>query len=639
MDLWHGALVDFVRTAGGGAIAGDMTRAFLGAHGALPGTSEVRSWDRSLAALADALRDLADRDVGVVLRSPRRGGAAAEAPVTAVGVSTEYHLPLSGRRIDVLLCGSDGAHRKTAVALELKQWSDVTLAEDDEENVRAAGAEHPHPSRQALDYAEWLAAYHSAFTKEGVRAGAVAWCHHLGAAGRARLHDARFAALLERSPLFGDGEAPGLASFLETQVGSGHGLDVLERVVGGTFAPSATVLARLEEVLRSGGEWHLLGEQRVAHQAIHAEVRRARASRGRRAVLVRGAPGTGKTVIAVQLLADAARLGWCAVHATGGKAFTTTLRSKFRGANGLFVWNWDFRKQPSGSVDLALVDEAHRLRTTSDTYRTPKVKRSDRSQIDEIFDASQVAVFFLDEHQFVRPNEIGTSAMVRAAAAARGIPLREFDLAAQFRCGGCTEYVAWVDGLLGFGPVAPPAWSDRYQVTLAERPEALEEGAAAATARGERARLLAGFCWPWSAPNPDGTLVPDVEIGAWRRPWNRKRDEKKSYSPRTDPYTLWAETDAGRHELGCVYSAQGFEFDHVGVIWGPDLVRRGDAWVAQPQASYDRPVRGAGLEGMQRLVRNAYRVLLTRGTRATAVLCLDAETHAYLRARLEGPRS
>ena len=81
--------------------------------------------------------------------------------------------------------------------------------------------------------------------------------------------------------------------------------------------------------------------------------------------------------------------------------------------------------------------------------------------------------------------------------------------------------------------------------------------------------------------------------------------------------------------MGCIYSAQGFEFDSVGVIWGNDLVWRTDRWVAQPKESRDAPVRNAGPD-MLDLVRNAYRVLLTRGIRETRVLCLDPETRAHL---------
>lgn len=643
MDLWHGSLSQFVRVAGSGAIAGDMARSFVNAYGTPPTASETRSWDASLGALAEAVHRLDRQDVGVALRAsgPSAGGGSVhERLPSEVGVATELQLPLSGKRLDAILCGGDatsGAAR--AVVVELKQWNDVALDSDDGLNVLLGNTEKAHPCRQALDYAELLAEYHSAFTESGTAAESLAYCHGLSPSGRVALRDARFSDLLAKSPLFAAGDEPALEAHLRSRLAGGGGMGVLDRVVAGRFRPSGTVLARLEEVIRSGAEWHLVDEQRVAHQAILAAVRRARAGRGKRCVLVRGAPGTGKTVIAVQLLADGLRLGWSAVHTTGGKAFTTALRSKFRGANGLFAWNLEYRKLPKDALDLGLVDEAHRVRATSDTYRTPKAKRSTKSQIDEILDACRVTVFLLDENQSVRPGEVGTSALVRETAKSRGIPVKEYDLAAQFRCGGSREYVDWVDSLLGFSDGSASAWGDRYALRLVDTPTSLSDAATEAHARGERARIIAGFCWPWSNPRPGGNLVADVKVGAWSAPWNRKRDEKKHYSPKNDPYTLWAETDEGLPQIGCIYSAQGFEFDSVGVIWGPDLVWRSNRWVAQPVESYDGPVKRAGVEEMSRLVRNAYRVLLTRGTRETLLLCLDPETRDHIRASLPGAAS
>jgi DUF2075 family protein len=128
----------------------------------------------------------------------------------------------------------------------------------------------------------------------------------------------------------------------------------------------------------------------------------------------------------------------------------------------------------------------------------------------------------------------------------------------------------------------------------------------------------------------DGQLVDDVSIGDWSRPWNRK-PENKAYRSAKHPYTLWATTDEGLGQVGCVYSAQGFEFDRVGVIWGPDLVWRDDGWVAQRKQTKDPGLRRAKTDDeLRRLMRNVYRVLLTRGMRRTTILCLDVETREHL---------
>lgn len=203
----------------------------------------------------------------------------------------------------------------------------------------------------------------------------------------------------------------------------------------------------------------------------------------------------------------------------------------------------------------------------------------------------------------------------------------------RYDCGGCTEYVQFVDWLLGFHPTPPAWWGGAYGFDLAASPDDLDALRHDAHADGDHARLVAGYCWKWSDPRADGSLLDDVRIdtpaGPWTRPWNRKEAKARSYTPRNHPYTLWADTDDGRHQVGCTYSSQEFEFGHVGVIWGRDLVRRDDGWVAQREHCFDRPVKAKSAD-TPTLLRNADRVLLTRGIRRTRLPCLDDETREHI---------
>jgi hypothetical protein len=640
VDLWHGSLSEFVRNAESGSLPGDMAGQFVKLHRYPPNAAELRSWENSLGALADALRPIRSLDLGVAVGASgpiASASLARDSARSAAGVALEYHLPLTGKRVDVMLTGHDRSGRGSAIVLELKQWSEVDLEDEYATNVRLGDEEHVHPCEQAADYADWLRDYHSAFTSSELDAVPAAYCHNLAPPFDLPLRASRFDALLCRSPLFGRGEEDRLGGFVHEHVGAGDGIRLLDAVIGARFHPSKRVLDNLEAVLQSREEWHLLDEQRLAFNAILDEVRRQQARAGRAAIIVRGAPGTGKTVIAVQLLAASLRLGWKAAHSTGGKAFTTAMRSKFRGAQDLFLWNMNLRKAPPQGLDLLLVDEAHRVRETSDQRFTPRPERGKRSQTEELIDAAKVTVFLLDENQFVRPDEVGASALFLDEAKRKRARTRRYDLAAQFRCGGCAEYVAWVDWLLGFRAERPEPWRERYRVELVDHPGELERLIPEARLAGETARLVAGFCWRWSDPDESGELAPDVVIGNWRRPWNRKADPKKHYKPANHPYTKWAETEEGESQVGCIYSAQGFEFGRIGVIWGKDLAWRGDRWVAQPHESQDRPVKSSS--DMLRLVRNAYRVLLTRGLRGARLLVLDQETRRYLEAALTGVQS
>lgn len=612
MELWHGDLPDFLKGASSKGLAKEMELRFRAIHRRPPGESEYQSWERSLAAFADVV------DSGV--------------RTDDVGVLVEYHLPLSERRIDVMLFGKDESGAPNSVLVELKQWDTADVEDEYALNLMVGNAEHVHPSQQALDYAEYLRDVHSEYVAGALGVFPCSYLHDMPARRGQAVSDARFADLLAESPVFLKGQEAELAGLLGRSVASGEGYPLMQAVRTGTFRPGKKVLDCIEEVIRLDEEWHLLDEQRKAFNTIWAELQRIRNSRERRAaVLVRGGPGTGKSVIAIQVLANALRAGMAAAHATGGKAFTTVLRSKFKKADAVFRWNMNLRNAPPAALDLLLVDEAHRIRETSDTRYTPKAQRNQRSQIDELIDSSRVTVFCLDEHQYMRPDEIGSTELVRSAAAARNISLKEYDLVTQFRCGGSRDYVDWVDELLGFPASGRAAWHGQYDFDVAHDADDLDFYVDGARQGGELTRLVAGFCWKWSEPNDDGTLVDDVLVGDWRRPWNRKPGDRQ-YRPEHHPYTLWATAPEGEEQVGCIYSAQGFEFDRVGVIWGPDLVWRDGAWVGVKKASKDPGLNGASPAQVTRLLRHAYRVLLTRGIRGTKVLCLDEETRQHIDA-------
>ena len=615
MELWHGDLPDFVESTRDRSLVPQMVRKFERIHSSTPSPAEVKSWELSLKAMSDV----------------------ADGQGDDVGVSVEYHLPLSGQRIDVVFTGRDDEGQANALVVELKHWDDVSIEDKYTLNVLVGDAEHLHPSQQAAGYVDFLKDIHGAFVDAHLTGYACAFCHELDRSDGEVLRDPRFDDLLALSPLFQKGDEDALGDYLRRRVGGGEGLDVLDAFRKGRFKPSRKVIDCLANVIQRDERWHLLERQQLAYNAILAQVQRAVDRRKRAAVLVRGGPGTGKTVIAVQLLADVLRMGCSAAHSTGGKAFTTAMRATFRGADKLFIWNMSTRNAVFQELDLLLVDEAHRIRENSDTRFTRARDRNRKSQVDELLDAAKVVVFFLDENQFVRPDEVGRSTLVQDAASALRIPLREYDLATQFRCGGCVEYVQWVDHLLGFRASPPDqGWKDRFRFTIAGDPEELDDLLEHAEASRRSARLLAGFGWKWSDPLKGGGLVDDVRIGTWSRPWNPKRDSRKNYTPENDPYTIWATTDSGRDQVGCIYSAQGFEFDCVGVIWPPDLVWRKGKWVAQKDKSFDKPVKAS--VHMERLVRNAYRVLLTRGLQEVRLLCLDPETTAHLASELKEAR-
>lgn len=133
------------------------------------------------------------------------------------------------------------------------------------------------------------------------------------------------------------------------------------------------------------------------------------------------------------------------------------------------------------------------------------------------------------------------------------------------------------------------------------------------------------------------TIQPDVRVGERSMPWNVESDAKR-LGPGIPKSDFGASDKAGIDQVGCVYTAQGFEFDYVGVIVGPDLVCRpmDGGWVGQRDQSHDRVVRRGVTEAeFTRYVKSTYRVLLTRGLRGCHVYFMDPPTRGFFLSRTE----
>jgi DUF2075 family protein len=359
-------------------------------------------------------------------------------------------------------------------------------------------------------------------------------------------------------------------------------------------------------------------------------------------IVIKGGPGTGKSVIAINLMADLFLKGYNAQYATGSRAFTETLRRIIgpRGASQFKYFN-SYSDAECNEIDVLIADEAHRIRATSYNRFTPKTKRLDTPQIGELMNASKVAVFFIDDNQVVRPGEIGSVQYIKDFAVKSNCKVFEYELEAQFRCNGSDAFVNWVNNTLGIKRTANVIWDqyEEFDFKVFESPAALEKAIIEKVKAGHTGRVTAGFCWDWSNPNPDGTLKNDVIIGDFQRPWNAK-PEARILAPGIPRSNLWAYDLNGINQIGCIYTAQGFEFDYVGVIFGNDLVYDFDEqrWRGHPENSSDSVVKRSKDKFVE-LVKNTYRVLLSRGMKGCYVYFVDKDTERFFKTRTEAPAS
>ena len=404
-------------------------------------------------------------------------------------------------------------------------------------------------------------------------------------------------------------------------------------LVNGRIRPSKALADSLTGLLKGKPEFVLIDDQKEVYEAALTAAKSSSAERPR-VLIIEGGPGTGKTVLALNLLVKLTSLGllgkYVSKNAAPRRVYETKLvgtitRSKF---SHMFTGSGSFIETEPNLFDILIVDEAHRLNEKSGLYGN-----LGENQIKELIDASKCTVFFIDEDQRVTLSDIGSKQAIREFAEAKGAVVEEYNLASQFRCSGSDGYLAWLDNVLGIRPTANDLL-DRsdYEFKVFDTPEALHEAIEARNSLN-KARVVAGYCWPWlSKKDP---MADDIVIGNYRRQWNLSQDG-----------SLWIIADKSIDQVGCIHTCQGLEVDYIGVIIGPDfIVRDGQVTTSPDQRDkHDKSIRGykklskADPELAKRetdlIIKNTYRTLMTRGMKGCYVYCTDQETAEYFRAGL-----
>ncbi len=529
MHLYQGTSEQFIADATQARLANQLADRFLQEFRHKASPSEVMSWRNSLCAMA-SVHQLADlRDQGVLV---------------------ELKLPLSSKRLDVLITGQNPTTGDSAVVVELKQWTHVGRSNiTDCVTIEMGGRErdHLHPSRQVAQYQGYLLDTHPAFTDGGVSLAACAYLHYATHDPMSPLYANGFTDLLATNPSFSGDETDKLATYLDDRVaGPDEGGVILERVANSAFRPHKRLLDHVARVIRNEPVFTLLDEQQVAYNAIMDSVRSAGQNQHKVAFIVAGGPGTGKSVLAVNLVAELASLGLRTIHVTGSKAFTENLRKIVGGrASVLFKYFRDTATVDE-PMDVVILDEAHRIRSVSTSRFTPAKARTGKTQMEDILDSTRVSVFFIDDLQVVRPGETGSTDSIREEAAKRGLEVREFELEAQFRSNGSDSFIRWIDNTLELDRTPQVLWpmDDDFDFRIVGNVRELDHMIRARAGEAATARLVAGFCWPWSDTDDVGGLVPDVRVGDWSMPWNAKSEARK-LGPGIPKSDFWARAKEG----------------------------------------------------------------------------------------------
>ncbi|MCP8970927.1 DUF2075 domain-containing protein [Ectobacillus ponti] len=576
--------------------------------------SELRSWENSLPQMARVLRD-ADlkEDTHVLL---------------------EYKLPSTEKRIDFLIAGQDEQGTKNAVIIELKQWQKAKAAEGDGIVKTFLGGrerETVHPSYQADTYKRYLQNFNeSLYSDSTIRLHSCAFLHnYIMARNGEPLLDTRYGSYLQQAPIYFQFDDRKLAGDIRKLVAKGQGAEIAEAIEHGKIRPSKKLVETVSSLIAGNEEFILLDEQKVAYEKVVTKYDQLKLQRdGKHVILIKGGPGTGKSVIGLNLMSYMLRGDAYVQYITPNQAFREILRKKLVGRSqsvevrDLFRGSAAYVDVPENYFDVLICDEAHRLKE----HGHMKKKIEGENQATQIMRSSRISVFFIDDQQQVSKKDIGSVALLEAEAAKLGAEVHTVELESQYRCSGSGNYIAWLDSLLGYSEEDIQLEGD-FDFRVVSTPQQLVEEIV--DKRG--GRLLAGYAWDWTKNPKDGKLADDVVIEehGFALPWN-------------DPNRIdWAIHPECARQIGCIHTVQGLEMDYVGVIIGRDLgydphtgslvVRREE--FRDKGAKPAKPKKGQP-DPLVDLVRNTYKTLMTRGIKGCYVYCCDGELAAYIHSKV-----
>lgn len=577
--------------------------------------SEVASWVHSLQYMDRILND--------------------EKIPNDAGVSIEYHLPQSSKRIDFILTGVDHHNRDTAILVELKQWQKAGLTESDAivtTEFQNGVKETPHPSYQVWSYKRLLEDFNATVQEEHIQLCPCAYLHNYEE--DAVISNDFYAEYISKAPLFLKSDALKLQEFIIANVKYGDKNHIMYRIDQGKIKPSKNLADQLASMLKGNQEFIMIDDQKIVYETAIRLAKKS-STKKKNVLIVEGGPGTGKSVVAINLLVALTGMQLVAKYITRNSAPRLVYEAKLTGdfkkshISNMFSSSGSYHGIKANTYNCLIVDEAHRLNEKSGMYN-----HLGENQIKEIINASKFSIFFIDEDQKVTLKDIGDKKEIYRWSESLDATITELNLESQFRCKGSNSYLAWLDNTLQIRETANEILNTRdYDFRIFDNPKDLHRLIIHKNKVSNKARMVSGYCWNWiSKKNP---LLPDIIIDDYKATWNLTSDGQ-----------AWIIKPDSVNEVGCIHTSQGLEVDYVGVIIGPDLIARDGKIVAQPdeRASTDRSVYGrkalakkdplGTATRLEAIIKNTYRTLMTRGQKGCYVYFVDEEIRQFFESRI-----
>lgn len=577
--------------------------------------NEVTSWENSLRFMMSVLLD--------------------EGIPASAGVAIEYNIPLTNRRVDFILTGKDHQRNDAAVIVELKQWQSVEVTKKDAIVRTRLGRglqETNHPSYQAWSYAALIEDYNETVRSESISLIPCAYLHNMKQSEA--INDRFYAHHTRRAPVFISRDAMRLSEFLSQHIKYGDSNDIMYRIEHGVIKPSKNLADALASMMQGNAEFLMIDEQKLVYETAIDLAHRA-VTGCKQCLIVKGGPGTGKSVVAINLLVQLTNREMMTQYVSRNSAPREVFKKKLTGTrkktqiDNLFKGSGSYVYTAPDTFHALIVDEAHRLNEKSGMYQN-----MGESQIREIIAGARFSIFFIDEAQRVTLKDVGTVEEIKRRAEECEAQVQELGLESQFRCNGSDGYLAWLDYALQIRTTANTDLQDiDYDFQVFEDPSVLRRIILDKNRKANKARMVAGYCWPWSSKKDKHVMDIVFPEYGFAAQWNLGDDGM-----------LWAIADESVEQVGCIHTCQGLEFDYVGVIIGDDFkIRDGRVLTnAEARAPQDSSVRGyktlfkkqpeQARARADQIIKNTYRTLMTRGQKGCYVYATDPETREYFAA-------
>lgn len=582
--------------------------------------NEFRSWENSLEYMYKVLNDKTIPDNS--------------------GIAIEYNIPQTSKRVDFIISGYNEKKNPNVVIIELKQWDKVNVVDGQDALVETytgnALRKVVHPSYQAWSYAAMIYDYNQNVQLGNIQLHPCAYMHNYRKSNPEKLEGNQYKEYVEEAPLFARGEVSKLREFIKASVKIGDDKQLLYDIDNGKIKPSKSLQDSIKSMIEGNQEFIMLDDQKVVYEEILKTALLCMNDQKKRTVIVKGGPGTGKTVVAINLLAKLTNEGYFVQYTSKNSAPRNVYAKKLTGhkkssINNMFKGSGSYVEAEQNIVDVIICDEAHRLNDKSGMFHN-----LGENQIKEIIDASLCSVFFIDESQRVTLSDIGTVSEIHKWAKQEDSEIIEMELLSQFRCNGSDGYLAWLDEVLEIRETANWDMKDiDYDIRIVDSPNEVRDLIIERNKPSNRARILAGYCWPWIKAGQNDTNVHDIKIGDFEMSWNLGNT------------STFAIDESSVNEIGCIHTSQGLEFDYAGVIIGDDM-RYEDGHIVTDftkRAKTDQSLRGIkklykenpelALKEADEIIKNTYRTLMTRGMKGCYVYCTDKNLAEYLKECLE----